>query len=215
MPKLTFDISVSLDGYVAGPDATQEEPLGKGGEQLHKWVVGLDAWRKSHGYEGGDRTSDSEVLEEVIAAPGAVIMGRRMFSGDGGPWGEPPHNGWWGDDPPFAGPVFVLTHHPREPLVMQGREAFIFVTDGIESALERARAAAGEKDVAIAGGADVIGQYLAAGHVDEFQLHVVPVLLGGGARLFDGVGPLDRFAVDRVRESPAAVTHLRYRVTAP
>ena len=207
---LIVDISMSLDGFVAGPDQTLEDPLGKGGMDLHQWAFGARAWREAHGMEGGEANVDSEVIEETLARTGATIMGRRMFSGGTGPgpWADDPNaNGWWGDEPPFGHPVFVLTHHAREPLVL-GTTTFTFVTDGIESALGQARAAAGGKDVLVAGGAEAVQQYFAAGLVDEFQIHVAPLLLGDGARLFhDSRGELE---LDRVISSPAA-THLRYR----
>jgi dihydrofolate reductase len=211
---LFLDISVSLDGYVAGPDATLEQPLRVGGEDLHEWAVGLAGWRERHSLEGGvDGGADGEVLEESVARAGAFVMGRRMFSGGAGPWEDDPNPyGWWGDEPPFRVPVFVLTHHRREPEVMRGGTTFTFVTDGAEAALALAREAAGDRDVQIAGGASVAQQYLAAGLLDELQLHVVPLLLGGGVRLFDG--PPDgvaRLECTRVIESPA-VAHLRYRV---
>jgi dihydrofolate reductase len=213
MSKLTFDITMSLDGFVAGPNATLEQPLGEGGEQLHEWLVGLASWRETHGLTGGTTNPDSEIVEEGMARNGATLMGRRMFSGGAGPWEDDPNaGGWWGDDPPFHMPVFVLTHHPREPVEKQGGTSYTFVTDGIEAALEQARAAAGGKDVAIAGGASVAQQYLRAGLLDELQIHVAPLLLGAGVRLFDGPGgdPL-ALKVTRVVESPA-VTHLRYEV---
>jgi dihydrofolate reductase len=212
MGTLTLDISTSLDGYIAGPNQTLEQPLGEGGEQLHEWVIGLAAWRERHGLSGGETNVDTEVVEESVAGVGSTVMGRRMFSGGAGPWDEDPNaDGWWGDDPPFRHPVFILTHHPRETVTKQGGTTFTFVTDGIESTLEQARAAAGDKNVAAAGGANVVQQYLAVGLLDELQLHVVPVLLGGGVRLFgDGA---DRVQLERTRviESPS-VTHLRYRV---
>ncbi len=212
MSKVWHEISMSLDGYVAGPNATLDEPLGEGGEQLHEWVVVLDAWRESHGLEGGERTRDSELLEESLARQGAVIMGRKMFSGGAGPWADDPNaGGWWGDDPPFGVPVYILTSHAREPET-KGDTTFTFVTDGIESALAQARESAGEKDIHIAGGANVAQQYLAAGLVDAIDLHVVPVLLGGGRRLFDNLGATPpTLELVRTIESPA-VTHLRYRV---
>jgi dihydrofolate reductase len=214
MAKLRLDISMSLDGFVAGPNPTVEEPLGAGGERLHEWVFDLASWRERHGHAGGVVNVDSEVVQESIDATGAVIMGRNMFGGGEGPWGEEPWQGWWGDDPPFHVPVFVLTHHAREPLELQGGTTFIFVTDGIEAALEQAKAAAGDKDVLLAGGANVAQQYLAAGLLDEAQIHLVPVLLGGGVRLLDHVDP-GKVGVEltRVIESPA-VTHLRYRVVS-
>ncbi len=215
MGQLRADISISLDGFVAGPDPTLDEPLGRGGEQLHEWVVALKTWRESHGLEGGETNADSEIVAEGIAATGATIMGRRMYSGGSGPWEDDPKaDGWWGDDPPFHHPVFVLTHHARETVVKQGGTTFTFVTDGIESALEQARAAAGDKDVLVAGGGEAIQQYLAAGLIDDLQVHVAPVLLGGGTRLFadDPRSTLPAIEPTRVVESPA-VTHLRYRVT--
>jgi dihydrofolate reductase len=213
--KLICDISISLDGFVAGPNPSLEEPLGAGGELLHEWAFAAQSWRESHGLEGGEKNADSDVIEESLRATGAVVMGRKMFSGGKGPWeNDPRADGWWGDEPPFHVPVFVLTHHARETKVMQGGTSFNFVTDGIEAALERARAAAEEKDVLLAGGASVVQQYLKAGLLDELQIHVAPVLLGGGTSLFDqlGIGPLGLEAT-RVIASPS-VTHLRFRVPA-
>lgn len=206
------NISVSLDGFVAGPNQTLEEPLGKGGESLHEWVVRLKSWRDAHGMEGGETGPDDDVIADAVERAGATIMGRRMFSSGAGPWEDDPKaNGWWGDEPPFHHPVFVLTHHPREPLELQGT-TFTFVTDGIQAAVEQARAAAGSKDVHVAGGANVIQQYLGAGLLDELELHVVPLLLGGGVRLLDQVGDARiGLELDRVAGSPH-VTHLRYRV---
>jgi dihydrofolate reductase len=204
------DISVSLDGFVAGPNPTLEQPLGEGGEDLHEWVVRLKSWRERHGMEGGETGPDAEVVEEGVNRAGATIMGRRMFSSGSGPWEDDPKaNGWWGDEPPFRHPVFVLTHHPRKPLELQGT-TFTFVTDGIGAALEQARAAAGDKDVHVAGGANVVQQYLGAGLLDELELHVVPLLLGGGTRLLDGVTGVGLEST-RVVSSPL-VSHLRYRV---
>ena len=212
MSKVTLDITMSLDGYIAGPDATLEEPLGEGGERLHEWVVELASWREQHGLTGGTTGADSDLVQELRERVGATLMGRKMFSGGAGPWEDDPKaDGWWGEDPPFKGPVFVLTHHAREPVEKQGGTTYFFVTDGVEAALERARAAAGDKDVAIAGGANVVQQYLAAGLVDELQVHVAPLLLGGGVRLFDGGGDQPALQQVRVVESPA-VTHLRYEV---
>jgi dihydrofolate reductase len=211
MGKLTFEQSISLDGYSAGPDPSLEHPLGEGGEQLHEWALATMAWRESHGREGGERNVDSEVVDESIRNCGATVMGRHMFSGGEGGWDDDPRaKGWWGDEPPFHHPVFVLTHHARDPLELTGT-TFTFVTDGIESALEQARAAAGDKDVAIGGGAAVIQQYLAAGLVDEFQIHVAPVFLGGGVRLFGDLGSDTKLEQIRVVESPT-VTHVKYRV---
>jgi dihydrofolate reductase len=212
MTRLTLDISMSLDGFIAGPNQTLEQPLGEGGERLHQWAVELKSFRERHGLSGGETTPDSDVVEESLRSTGATVMGRRMFSGGQGPWEDDPNaDGWWGDDPPFHHPVFILTQHPREPVTKQGGTTFTFVTDGIESALEQARAAAGDKDVAVGGGANVAQQYLAAGLLDELQIHVVPVLLGDGVRLFDHGGTEQvELQVTRVIESPA-VTHLRYR----
>jgi dihydrofolate reductase len=203
MGKLRFDISMSLDGFITGPNDGIEQGLGEGGERLHEWLYGLKSWREPHGYEGGEVNADAEVLEEGFKALGAVIIGRRMFDIAEGPWG---------DDPPFHMPVLVLTHRARDPLVKQGGTTFTFVTDGIESALEQARAAAGDKDVGIGGGANVAQQYLRAGLLDELQIHLVPILLGGGVRLFDQLGDarID-LETTRVIESPQ-VTHLKFRV---
>jgi dihydrofolate reductase len=213
MARLTFEISMSLDGFVAGPYPSLDDPLGEGGEQLHEWIFGLKSWRESHGESGGETNVDSELVEESLRTTGAEVMGRRMFSGGAGPWEDDPKaDGWWGDDPPFGHPVFVLTHHAREPVEKQGGTTFNFVTDGIEAALEQARAAAGDKDVKVAGGAEVGRQYLNAGLLDEVQLHLVPVLLGGGVRLFDDLDASRvKLETTRVIESPAGVTHLFYR----
>ncbi len=212
MSELRFQISISLDGFVAGPNQSEENPLGEGGEQLHEWVIKLAAWRESHGREGGEVNASTPLMEEATANVGAVVMGRNMFGGGPGPWGDDPWNGWWGEEPPFHVPVFVLTHHEREPLEMRGGTTFTFVTDGTESALDQAKEVAGEKDVALGGGADVAQQYLAAGLIDELQLNVVPVLLGEGARLFEGVGADLELEPTLVVETPD-VTHLRYRVS--
>jgi dihydrofolate reductase len=210
MSNVRFEISMSLDGYVAGPDQSEENPLGKGGERLHDWVVELEAWRQSHGHPGGEVNESTPVVEEQIANIGAGLMGRNMFGPVGrGDWGDGSWQGWWGDDPPFHYPVFVLTHHEREPLELSDT-TFNFVTDGIESALDQAKKAAGDKDVKLSGGADVARQYLAAGLIDEMELHVVPVLLGSGERLLDDVGDLELEQV-RAVEAPG-VTHLKYRV---
>jgi dihydrofolate reductase len=189
MSKLRFTISMSLDGFVAGPDQSLDNPLGIGGEQLHEWALSLAAWRAPHGLEGGEVNESSKVVEASVTNVGATIMGRNMFGGGPGPWDDrKPWNGWWGDNPPFHHPVFVLTHHAREPLELEGGTTFTFVTDGIEAALEQARRAADGKDVALSGGAKAAQQYLAANLLDEMQLSVVPVLLGSGARLFENVG---------------------------
>jgi dihydrofolate reductase len=213
MGKLFFDISMSLDGFIAGPNQTLEQPLGEGGEELHEWAVRLASWREEHGLDDGETGVDDEVMKESISRAGAFVMGRRMFSGGAGSWEDDPNgDGWWGEDPPFHAPVFILTHHAREQVEKQGGTTFNFVTDGIELALELARSAAGDKDVQVAGGASVVQQYVNAGLVDEFQVHVVPVFLGDGVRLFDDLGAQpNRLELTRVVDSPAA-THLRYRV---
>jgi dihydrofolate reductase len=209
MSKVTSQISVSLDGYVAGPNLTMKEPLGEGGERLHEWVIVTEGWRRQHGYENGERNADSAVVEQLTEGIGAYIMGRKMFGLGQGEW-DLDWKGWWGDDPPFHTPVYVLTHHPREPLPMEGGTTFHFVTDGIEAALEQAKDAAGDEDVTIAGGASAIQQYLAAGLLDELYLHIVPIVLGAGERLLENVGDPKLEPVEVVA-SPA-VTHVRYRV---
>jgi dihydrofolate reductase len=213
MARLTLDISMSLDGFVAGPNRTVEQPLGDGGERLHEWIFGLASFRERHGRSGGERNADDELVRETLDTAGAVLMGRRMFSGGEGPWEDDPvADGWWGDDPPFRVPVFVLTHHPRETVAKQGGTSFIFVTDGLESALAQAREAAGDKDVSVAGGASLVQQCIEAGLLDEMQIHLVPVFLGGGVRLFDQLGDTRRdLEVERAIHSPA-VTHVKYRL---
>jgi dihydrofolate reductase len=204
MAKVFVDITTSLDGFIAGPNDGPEQGLGAGGERLHEWVYGLASWREPHGLEGGEVNRDSEILGEVVERTGAVVLGKRMFE----------NAREWGDEPPFHIPVFVLTHEAREPLAKKGGTTFTFVTDGIESALEQAKEAAGDKDVSVAGGANTIQQYLSAGLVDELQIHVAPLLLGGGIRLFDNLGP-EQIEVEgtRVVDSPA-VTHLSFRVVS-
>jgi dihydrofolate reductase len=209
--RVKFQVSVSLDGFVAGRKQSIEDPLGIGGEDLHRWMFELEVWRRMEGQEGGIVNESTPVVEEAMTSYGALIMGRNMFGGGRGPWSEdPPWRGWWGENPPYHTSVFVLTHHPRAPLEMEGHTTFVFVTDGIGSALEQARSAAGDRDVAIGGGASTLQQYLAAGLVDEFELHVVPVILGAGERLFEQVGDLKLEQV-RAIEAPG-VTHLKYRV---
>jgi dihydrofolate reductase len=212
MTQLRLDISVSLDGFIAGPNRTVEAPLGEGGLQLHEWVFGLASWMEKHGVEGEGATGqDDDLVKEQLEQPGAVLMGRRMFSGGEGGWADDPMaEGWWGNTPPFGMPVFVLTHHARETLEMEGGTSFVFVTDGVESAYEQAQAAAGGKDIAVAGGASVVQQCLRAGLLDELQVHVAPVLLGDGVRLFDG-GEQAKLELLRVVDSPT-VTHVKYRV---
>ena len=211
MSKFRFQLAVSLDGFVAGPEQSEENPLGIGGVDLHEWVVKLEVWRKQHGLEGGEVNASTPVVEEIQSNIGAGVMGRNMFGGGPGPWSEDePWNGWWGDNPPFHTPVFVITHHPREPLKMEGGTTFTFVTDGIGSALEQAKQAADGRDVLLGGGANVVQQYLAAGLIDEFDLHVVPILLAEGERLLEKIGRLELEQVGAV-EAPG-VTHIKYRV---
>ena len=211
MSKLRFKISMSLDGFVAGPSQSVENPLGIGGRRLHEWAFQLAAFRALLGLEGGEVNESTPVVEESLANIGATVMGRNMFGGHPGPWdARNPWNGWWGLNPPFHHPVFVLTHHAREPLELEGGTTFTFVTDGIEAALEQARQAAGGKDVSLAGGAKAAQQYLAAGLVDEMEINLVPTLLGSGERLFDGVGDNLR-GLDLVRTvAVPKVTHLKF-----
>jgi dihydrofolate reductase len=194
---------MSLDGFVAGPNAGPNNPLGDGGMRIHRWVYDLEGWRERQSLQGGKTNPDDEVSRETYDRTGAFVMGRRMF--DEGEVG-------WPDPPPFRAPVFVLTKRAREPWVRQGGTTFTFVTDGVESALEQARAAAGEKDVLVSGGANTVGQFVEAGLLDELQIHLAPVLLGEGVRLFGGIDPQSvELESTRVIDSPR-VTHLRYRV---
>ena len=210
MSKLRFRISISLDGYTSGAHQSTKEPLGVGGERLHEWAISLAAWRAPHGLEGGEVNENTAIFGELLANIGATIMGRNMFGGHPGPWDSAkPWAGWWGGDPPFHHPVFVVTHHPRPRLELRNGNSFTFVSDGIESALAQARQAAGGKDVALAGGATIAREYLNAGLVDEMMLHQVPVLLGAGERLFEGVEDLRGLALTRVVAAPG-VTHLRF-----
>jgi dihydrofolate reductase len=210
MSKVRFSISISIDGYAAGPSPSVESPLGRGGEQLHEWALELAAWRQAHGLEGGEVNESTPVMQATQDGVGAYVMGRNMFGGGPGDWGDDPWRGWWGDDPPFRAPVFVVTHHTREPLELQGT-TFSFVTEGVEAAVEQARAAAGERDVLIAGGANVVAQSLDAGLVDEFTVSIAPVLLGGGTPLFaDDARPGQLEQINVVRAP--GVAHVSYRV---
>jgi dihydrofolate reductase len=212
MGKLRLTITMSLDGYVAGPDQSEEHPLGVGGLQLHEWFFPLKAFREMHGGEGGATNLSSGVVEERRAGIGATIMGRNMFGGGPGPWGNVPWRGWWGENPPYHHPVFVLTHHKRAPLEMEGDTTFYFVTDGPESALAQATAAAQGQDIWLAGGASAVNQYLAAGLVDEIDISIAPVILAGGERLFEGLEPgALKLAQIRAIDAPG-VTHIKYRV---
>jgi dihydrofolate reductase len=204
MSKVFAQISMSLDGYVAGPNDGPEHQIGENGESLHEWVVGLAGWRRAHGLEGGEENAASSLIDEYTSRPGATILGRRMFD-----LGEP----HWGDNPPYHTPVFILTHRSRPPLTKEGGTTYHFATDGVTTALEQARDAAGDRDISVAGGANVIGQFIAAGLLDELDVHIVPVLLGGGARLFDGLPPmLHAFEQTQVIASPG-ITHVRLSVT--
>jgi dihydrofolate reductase len=196
MTQVTTDMAISVDGYTAGPNQRLDAPFGDGIDgRLHRWMF--------------DEPEANAAALEAIAAPTAYVMGRNMFGPGRGAWDEQ-WKGWWGDDPPYHAPVFVLTHHAREPLAMQGGTTFTFVTDGIESALTQARAAAGDGDVAIAGGAATVNQYLAAGLIDELRLHVVPLIIGKGERLFEGVENITLEPLEVTNND--LVTHLRYRV---
>lgn len=212
MSKVKAQISISLDGYIAGPNQGEEHPLGEGGEDLHEWVVKLASWRDAHGREGGEDNASDSVIKEAQEGTGAVVMGRNMFGPVRGEWTEPAWTGWWGDDPPFHTPVFVLTHHQREPLEMEGGTTFYFVTEGVESAIVQAKEAAGDLDVSVGGGAATIQQCIAAGLLDELLLNQVPIVLGGGERLLENLGePAPKFEVTRVVTGPEA-THLYYSV---
>jgi dihydrofolate reductase len=209
-PRLRLRLAISLDGFAAGPNQSEENPLGVGGMRLHEWVFPLAVWRSAHGLDGGEVNESTPVVEEVLGNIGATIMGRNMFGGHPGPWSAAqPWNGWWGSNPPFHHPMFVLTHHPRPPLQMEGGTGFTFVTGGIHQAHELAQRAAGNRDVALAGGANVARQYLNAGLVDEMQLHLTPILLGAGERLFDGADDLRGLTLVKTVAAPN-VTHLKF-----
>ncbi|MFL5738307.1 MAG: dihydrofolate reductase family protein [Actinomycetota bacterium] len=212
MTQLLYDVSTSLDGFSAGPNQSPENPLGDGGERLGEWRQELAAFRKKFpfaGLEGGVTNASTAVFEDDTS--GAMIIGRNMFGGGHGPWGDPPWDGWWGGNP-FEVPVFVLTHHAREPLGAEGEPPFTFVTEGITTALEMAEQAAGGKDVLVGGSASVANQYLAAGLLDQIDLHLVPMFLGDGLRVFDDAALAGvTLEQERVVEAPG-VTHLRYRV---
>jgi len=210
MSRLRLKISMSLDGFVAGPHQSLKDPLGKGGERLHDWVIPLTAWREAHGLEGGEVNESSAVVEESTRNIGATVMGRNMFGGHPGPWrSDEPWNGWWGDNPPFHHPVFVVTHHPRERLVLEGDNTFSFITAGVETAVAKAKRAAGGKDVSLAGGAGVAQQCLRAGLVDEMEINLAPVVLGAGERLLDGVNDLHGLTLVRTVATPHVV-HLKF-----
>ncbi|MFH0522224.1 dihydrofolate reductase family protein [Streptomyces sp. M41] len=203
MSEVIAQLTMSLDGYIAGPDSGREHPLGIGGERLHRWVFGLRSWRREQGLKGGTGGPEDDMVAEWIQRFGAVVMGHGMYI-----TGEAP----WGDNPPFHLPVYVVTHHAREPLVKEGGTTFHFVTGGPEQALALARESAGDKDVSLAGGADLVQQFIRAGHLDEILLHVVPVLIGeGGRRLFDNIGDKHiEWHKTEVLDAPEA-THIRLR----
>jgi dihydrofolate reductase len=222
MSVVRAHLSISLDGYAAGPNQSLDNPIGEGGMRLHEWVFPTAAWRGQQGLEGGEDSADSAVAEEAVRGVGAYVMGRHMFGGGTGAWDES-WTGWWGETPPYHVPVFVLTHHARAPLVMSGGTTFTFVTGGLEEALAQAGAAAGDQDVMVAGGAATVRQCLGAGRLDELYLHLVPILLGRGERLFgEACEPNmgQREAVDDPRLEPISVvasptvTHIRYRVSS-
>lgn len=198
MATVISQLSISADGFAAGPNQSVDDPIGEGGMRLHEWALNADPG-----------SVDAAVRATIVEGIGAVVMGRKMFGGGDGDWDES-WKGWWGDEPPYHAPVFVLTHHARAPLPMEGGTTFNFVTDGLESALAQARAVAGERVISIAGGASVVNQCLAAGLLDELYLHVVPIVLGEGERLFEGVGA-PHLEIAETIASPA-VTHIRYRV---
>ena len=202
MGQVIADITMTLDGFIAGPDDGVEKPLGEGGERIHQWLYDSSSWRELHGQEGGEKRIDDALVAEAFERSGAVVMGKRMFENGNGPNG-------WGDEPPFHKPVFVLSHEAREPSVTVGT-TFTFVTEGIESALEQARAAAGDKDVQVAGGANAVQQFIAAGLLDELQVHVAHVLLGGGIPLFGQGSKQIELESTRVMDAPG-VTHLQFQ----
>jgi dihydrofolate reductase len=206
MSKIRFGVAMSLDGFIAGPQQSRDNPLGVGGMRLHDWAFELEAFRRQHGESGGVTNASTQIMEESMRDAGAFLMGANMFGGH-----DPDWTGWWGPNPPYHAPVFVLTHHPRAPLVMEGGTTFTFVTEGLASALTLARAAAGAKDLVVAGGASVIRQCLNAGLVDEINVSLVPVILGSGERLFGDLRPDLKLEQVRTIEAPG-VTHLRYRV---
>ena len=211
MRAFRFQVAISLDGYIAGPHQSVENPLGVGGMDLHRWLFDLEVWRASEGQEGGDVNASTAVMEEAQANIGAVVMGRNMFGGGPGPWQEdPPWEGWWGDDPPFHTPVFILTHHPRPTIRLKGGTTFHFIDASPAEALEAAQEAAGGLDVRIGGGASTIRQFLAADLIDHMHVAIVPVVLGRGECLWDGLEELEhRFSIEAV-SSPSGVAHLAF-----
>jgi dihydrofolate reductase len=211
MSKLKSNMMMSLDGYAAGPEQSAENPFGIGGMQLCEWLFPLKAFRELQGEHGGEVDASTPIVEGWFENIGATVMGRNMFGGGPGPWEADPWMGFWGEDPPYHHPVFILTHHPRASVEMQGGTTFNFVSDGIESALEQAREAAGGRDVSLGGGPTTVQKYLAAGLLDELLISLVPVFLREGTRLLDNLGAAPRRPEQtEVVEAPG-VTHLRYR----
>ena len=211
MSKTIANISMSIDGFIAGPNPTQKVPLGHGGEELHDWVVKLASWRQAHGMEGGETGPNNDIMEKTQANIGAVIMGRKMFCGGQGPWENDPNpDGWWGENPPFHAPVFILTSHQRDKVEKEAGTTFNFVTNGIESAHSQAKQAAGGKNISIGGGASVIQQAMAAGLVDELDIHLAPILLHGGTRL---LVKIDGVRLEKIRVIDSSdVTHFKFKV---
>lgn len=202
MSRTNLSMSISADGYVAGPDQSEDHPLGVGGQLLHAWHLGPEK----------DHPVNTQVVGEMLDGMGATIMGRNMFGPLRGPWGDSDWTGWWGEEPPYHCPVFVLTHYAHDPIPMAGGTTFHFVTDGIESAYAQARETAGDRPISIAGGASCARQAIRAGVVDEIDLQISPVILGSGERLFAGFDAGDpRLELVRVLDAPG-VAHLRYRV---
>ena len=213
MSKLRLSITMSLYGYVSGPDQDADNPVGVGGTKLHDWFFPLAEFRTMHGEEGGEVNASSAVVNERRAGTGSTIMGRNMFGPIRGAWPDESWRGWWGEDPPYHHPVFVLTHHPRAPIQMSGGTTFHFVSDGIRAALAQATAAAEGQDIWLAGGASVVNQYLAARLVDEIDVSIAPVILGNGERLFAGLEP-NSLALTQLRAVDApGVTHIKYAVS--
>jgi dihydrofolate reductase len=212
MPNVrVLSFGVSIDGFSAGPNQDLENPLGVRGAELMEWFFQTRAWRRMHGQEGGEAGVDNLAAEEAFVGIGAWILGRNMFGPVRGPWPDDSWKGWWGDEPPYHTPVFVLTHHARAPFGMKGGTEFRFVTDGIESALEQAKSAAGGKDVRVGGGVSTVRQYLQARLIDELRLAVRPVLLGAGEQLFHGID-LPALGYECVRSVPGErATHLVLR----
>jgi len=211
MAKVKCQISISADGYLAGLNQSEVHGLGEGGEALHEWAFKLRYFQEIHGREGGEGGVSDDVVRDASEGQGAVVMGRNMFGPERGPWTEPLWNGWWGDDPPFKVPVFVLTHYEREPLTL-GQTTFHFVTEGVERAVALAREAAGDGFVGVGGGGEAIQETIRAGLLDEILINQVPLILGAGTRLLDGIPPSVKLEQTRVVEAPD-VAHLFYSLS--